>query len=198
MAVATVPSDLQPYFEKAIQAYTQGSYEYAVDLFTFVLSYAPDATEARRYLRLAIQKQFTQHPPSLLSQVGMTLVTYPVRWWAIVAQTRGNTQQATRLYEWLLSLNPRSKSLLMRLAATLARSGLNDAALQTYEELLAVDPNHVGALRKLGRLAMKRGNDPQARQCFEKILQLHPGDLESQQSLRNLDALGTIKKGFGT
>ena len=161
MTVATVPSDLQPYFEKAIQAYTQGSYEYAVDLFTFVLSYAPDATEARRYLRLAVQKQFTQHPPSPLSQVGMTLVTYPVRWWAIVAQTQGNTQQATRLYEWLLSLNPRSKSLLMRLAATLARSGLNDAALQTYEELLAVDPNHVGALRKLARLAMKRGNDAQ-------------------------------------
>ena len=43
---------------------------------------------------------------------------------------------------------------------------------------------------------MKRGDDPQARQCFERILHLHPGDLEAQQSLRNLDALGTIKKGF--
>ena len=198
MPSATVPTDLQPYFDKGIQAYTQGSYEYAVDLLTFVVKQAPDATEARRYLRLAIQKQFAQHPPSALSQIGLGLVTFPVRWWAILAQLQGNVRQAISLYQWLLSLAPRSKSLLMRLAMTLTRGGLEDAALQTYEELLAIDPNHLGALRRLARLAMKRGNDAQARQCFERIIHLKPGDLEAQQSLRNLDALGTLKKGFAT
>ena len=194
--VAAVPTDLQPYFEKGIQAYTQGSYEYAVDLLSFVIKFAPDATEARRYLRLAIQKRFNQHPPSSISQLGIALVTLPVRWWAVLAQMQGQSRNAVNLYQWLLALSPRSRSLLMRLAVTLTTSGLEDAALQTYEELLAIDPNHLGALRKLARLAMKRGNDPQARQCFERILHLHPGDLEAQQSLRNLDALGTIKKGF--
>jgi tetratricopeptide (TPR) repeat protein len=196
MPPVTVPTDLQPYFDKGIQAYTQGSYEYAVDLLTFVIKHAPDATEARRYLRLAIQKQFAQRPPSVLSQLGLSVLTLPVRWWAMLAQMQGNTRHAINLYEWLLGLAPRSRLLLMRLAMTLTRSGLEDAALQTYEELLAVDPNHLGALRKLALLAMKRGNDSQARQCFERILHLHPGDLEAQQSLRNLDALGTIKKGF--
>ena len=193
---AAVPTDLQPYFEKGIQAYTQGSYEYAVDLLTFVIKQAPDATEARRYLRLAIQKRFAQQPPSAAGQLLLSLLTFPVRCWAILAQMQRQNRQAINLYEWLLSLCPRSKSLLLRLAVTLTQSGLDDAALQTYEELLAVDSNHLGALRKLARLAMKRGNDPQARQCFERILHLHPGDLEAQQSLRNLDALGTIKKGF--
>jgi tetratricopeptide (TPR) repeat protein len=196
MPDASVPTNLQPYFDKGIQAYTQGSYEYAVDLLSFVLKHSPDATEARRYLRLAIQKQFNQQPPSQLSQLGLALMTLPVRLWAIGSQIQGNVRQAIALYEWLLSLMPRSQSLLMRLAAILTRAGLDDAALQTYEELLAINPSHLGALRKLARLAMKRGNDPQARQCFERILQLHPGDLEAQQSLRNLDALGTIKKGF--
>ena len=198
MPAISISTDLQPYFDKGIQAYTQGSYEYAIDLLTFVIKHAPDATEARRYLRLAIQKQFAQHPPSVVSQIGITLLTLPVRTWAILAQLQGNVRQATNLYEWLLSLTPRSPSLLMRLAMTLAHSGLDDAALQSYEELLAVDPNHLGALRKLARLAMKRGNDAQARQCFERIMHLHPGDVEAQQSLRNLDALGTIKKGFST
>ncbi|MBI3330846.1 MAG: tetratricopeptide repeat protein [Candidatus Omnitrophica bacterium] len=193
---AVVPTDLQPYFDKGIQAYTQGSYAYAVDLLTFVVKRAPDATEPRRYLRLAVQKHFSQHPPSALTQTGLLLATFPLRGWAVLCQLRGQTRQASNLYEWLLSLTPRSRSLLMRLAVTLANSGLNDAALQTYEELLTVDPNHVGALRKLSRLAMKRGDDPKARHCFERILQLHPGDIEAQQSLRNLDALGTIKKGF--
>ena len=196
MPTATVPTDVQPYFDKGIQAYTQGSYEYAVDLLTFVVKHVPDATEARRYLRLAIQKQFAQNPPSPLAQVGVTLATLPVRSWAILSQLQGNTRQAINLYEWLLSLMPRSRSLLMRLAMTLTKSSLPDAAMQTYEELLVVDPSHLGALRKLARLAMKRGNDAQARQCFDRILHLHPGDLEAQQSLRNLDALGTIKKGF--
>ena len=48
---------LQPFFEKGVQAFTQGSYEYAVDLLSYVIKAVPDATEARRYLRLAIQKQ---------------------------------------------------------------------------------------------------------------------------------------------
>jgi len=198
VTTAAVPPSLQPYFEKGIQAYTQGSYEYAVDLLTFVIKLAPDATEARRYLRLATQKQFAQQPPSVLSQWLLTLLTVPIRWWAMLLELQGNVRQATNLYEWLLHLMPRAKTLLLRLATTLTRAGLDDAAMQTYEELLTVDPNHVGALRKLARLTMKRGNDPQARQCFERILKLHPGDLEAQQSLRNLDALGTIKKGFTT
>lgn len=198
MPAAAVPSDLQPYFEKGIQAYTQGSYEYAVDLLAFVVDHAPDATEARRYLRLAIQKQFNQQPPSALSQAGIAVLTLPLRAWAILAQLRGNLRQAADTYEWLLRMAPRSRALLMRLAATLSRSGLDDAAQQTYEELLVIDPNHIGALRKLARLAMKRGNDALARQCYERILHLHAGDLEAQQSLRNLDALGTIKRGFST
>ncbi len=198
MPAAAIPTNLQPYFDKGIQAYTQGSYEYAVDLLTFVVKQAPDATEARRYLRLAIQKQFAQHPSSALSQVGLWLLTLPVRWWAMLAQLQGNVRQAATLYEWLLHLSPRSPTLLLRLALTLTRRGLDDAALQTYEELLSIAPNHLGALRQLARLTMKHGNDVQARQCFERVLHLHPGDIEAQQSLRNLDALGTIKKGFTT
>jgi tetratricopeptide (TPR) repeat protein len=198
MPQAVIPTNLQPYFEKGIQAYTQGSYDYAADLLTFVIKQAPDATEARRYLRLSIQKQFAAHPPSAIAQLGLGLLTLPVRCWAILIELQGKSRQAADLYEWLLHALPRSRSLLMRMAITLTRSGLDDAAVQTYEELLAVDPNHLGCLRKLARLAMKRNNDPQARQCFERILHVHPGDLEAQQSLRNLDALGTIKKGFTT
>ena len=196
MPTATVPTDLVPYFEKGIQAYTQGSYEYAADLLEFVVRHAPDATEARRYLRLAIQKHLSQQPPSWLWQTAVMLVTLPVRAWAWLAQAQGNYAQAIGLYEWLLRMIPRSRSLLMDLATTLTRTGLSDAVLQTYEELLSLDPNHLGGLRKLARLAMKRSDDAKARACFERILHLHPGDLEAQQSLRNLDALHTIKKGF--
>ena len=196
MATAPVPTTLQPYFDKGIQAYAQGSYEYAVDLLTFVIKQAPDATEARRYLRLAIQKLHAQRPPSWLAQSAAGFVGLPVRVWAMLGSLQGQYRQAIYLYEQLLCLQPRSRSLLLALASTLNRAGLDDAALATYEELLGVDPNHVGALRKLARLSMKRGNDEQARRCFERIMTLTPNDLEAQQSLRNLDALGTIKKGF--
>ena len=198
MSPTTVPTNLQPYFDKGIQAFTQGSYEYAMDLLTFVVHRAPDATEARRYLRLAIQKHHSAHPPSFLWQLGMGILGIPLRVLAAFLELQGKSAQATNLYEWLLTFTPRSRSLLMRLAGLLVRQRLDDAAIQTYEELLSLDPSHLGALRKFARLAMKRGNDPQARRCFERILLLHPGDLEAQQSLRNLDALGTIKKGFTT
>ena len=193
---AAVPTDFQPYFDKGIQAYTQGSYAYAVDLLTFVVKHAPDATEARRYLRLSVQRQAAQHPVSPVSRLGLYLLTLPLRGWAWCCQFQGNARLAINIYQQLLSFDPRSKSLLLRLGAALSHSGMEDAALQTYEEMLAIDANHQGALRRLARLAMKRGDDARARQCFERILQLHPGDPEAQQGLRNLDALGTIKKGF--
>ena len=196
MAATAIPTDLQPYFSKGIQAYTQGSYEYAADLLEFVVRHAPDATEARRYLRLAIQKHASQEPPSWVWQAAVGLLLLPVRFWAWLAQAQGNFPHAISLYEWQLRMAPQSRSLLMALAAALAKSGLEDAALQTYEELLTLDPNRLAALRKLARLAMKRSDDAKARACFERIMQLHPGDLEAQQSLRNLDALHTIKKGF--
>ncbi len=196
MPTAPVPISLQPYFDKGLQAYTQGSYAYAVDVLTFVIKQAPDATEARRYLRLAIQKLSVQHPPSWLSELVVLLMSLPLRLWAALCLLQGRTTQAFQWYERLLCQQPRSRSLLMQLAGTLHRAGLHDAALATYEELLHVDPRHLPALRKLARLAMKRGQDPQARHCFEKILSLIPNDLEAQQALRNLDALGTIKKGF--
>ncbi|MBI3312461.1 MAG: tetratricopeptide repeat protein [Candidatus Omnitrophica bacterium] len=196
MATVTVPSTLQPYFEKGIQAYTQGSYEYAVDLLTFVIKQAPDATEARRYLRLAIQKLSGQHPPSWLSQVGALVAGLPFRFWAALCSLQGQHQHAVQLYERLLCLQPRSRGLLMQLASALNRAGLDEAALAAYEEVLGIDPNHMAALRKLARLSMKHGNDEQARRCFERIRTVAPNDLEAQQGLRNLDALGAIKKGF--
>jgi tetratricopeptide (TPR) repeat protein len=196
MATAEVPVTLQPYFDKGILAYTQGSYEYAIDLLTFVVKQQPDATEARRYLRLAVQKQYSQSPPSWLSQAIACVVSLPIRWAAAFSAMQGQPRKAVQLYEQLLSLQPRSRSLLLQLASNLTRAGLDDAALTTYEELLSMFPNHLPTLRQFARLAMKRGGDQQARQCFERIIGIVPNDLEAQQGIRNLDALGTIKKGF--
>ncbi len=198
MAAASVPESLQPYFQKGIQAFTQGSYEYAVDLLAYVIKQAPDATEARRYLRLAIQKSNQQAPPSVLMGLAAGIAGLPLRAWAGLCVIQGQHRQAIALYEQLLCLQPRSRGLRLALAMALSKSGMDDAALATYEELLALHPNHLPALRKLARLSMKRGNDAQARRCFEQILAMAANDLEAQQGLRNLDALGTIKKGFAT
>ena len=196
MAVPGVPAPIQPYFEKGVQAYTQGSYEYAIDLLGYVIKQVPDATEARRYLRLAIQKQHQQHPPSVITQVAGAVIGFPLQFWAGLCAMQGKHRQAIQLYERLLSLQPRSRGLRMDLAAALSASRLDDAALATYDELLSIHQNHLPALRKLARLCMKRSDDLRARQCFERIIALAPNDLEAQQGLRNLDALGTIKKGF--
>ena len=77
MAPSAVPATVNPYFEKGVQAYTQGSYEYAIDLLTYVLKQVPDATEARRYLRLAIQKHHQAQPTSFLTTFAMTILSLP-------------------------------------------------------------------------------------------------------------------------
>ena len=196
MVAIQLPTTLQPYFDKGFQAYTQGSYAYAVDLLTFVVRHAPDATEARRYLRLATQQQASHFPPAPLTQFATTLLSVPVGCWALACSLRGDHRRAMTLYERLLCIHPRSRWLLLRLADSLSHVGLEAAALAIYDELLSLEPNYLKALRHLAHLAMKRGLEAKARQCFERILTVVPTDLEAQQSLRNLDALGTIKKGF--
>jgi len=126
MPAAPVPNNLQPYFDKGLQAYTQGSYAYAVDVLTYVIKHAPDATEARRYLRLAIQKLSTQQPPSWLMQLAVVLAGLPVRLWALLCALQGRTAQAIQLYERLLCRQPRSRGLLLQLADALRRAGLED------------------------------------------------------------------------
>ena len=196
MAESQVPASLQPYFEKGIQAYTQGSYEYAVDLLSHVINNAPDATEARRYLRLAIQKASSQQPASRVGRIASFLATLPLRAWAVACSLQGRSRQAVALYERALSIQPGSRSLLTHLAGCLLRAGMDDAGLAAYEELLSLHPNHLPALRHVAKLCMKRGDDARARACYERILAAAPNDLEAQQGIRNLDALGTIKKGF--
>lgn len=196
MPESQVPASLQPYFEKGIQAYTQGSYDYAVDLLTHVISSAPDATEARRYLRLAIQKSSGQQPSSWIGRLVSLLATLPLRAWAWLCALQGRSRQAVAIYERALCLQPGSRSLLTQLAGCLLHAGMDEAGLAAYEELLSMHPNHLPALRHVAKLCMKRGDDARARQCYERILSAAPNDLEAQQGVRNLDALGTIKKGF--
>ena len=195
-AVSSMPEALQPYFDKAMQAYAQGWYEYAIDLLSFVVGKAPEATDARRYLRLAIQRHHASSPPSWLARIAARIIIWPLQLWALGLAFQGRHRQAVALYERLLGLDPRARALLFGLAGSLHRSALEDAAVATYEELLTLHPNYVPALRQLAKLSMKRGQDAQARQCLERILTLTPNDLDAQQTLRNLDALGTIKKGF--
>ena len=125
-AATVVPSTIQPYFEKGIQAYTQGSYEYAVDLLSHVIKQSPDATEARRYLRLAIQKLYTQNPPSIISQITSLIISIPLRLAAMMQIMQKQSRQAIALYERLLWLQPRSKGLHLDLATALQQAGLDD------------------------------------------------------------------------
>ena len=196
MADTQVPASLQPYFDKGIQAYTQGCYDYAVDLLSHVIKSAPDATEARRYPRLAIQKSSSQQPVSWPARLAAWLGTLPLQIGAAVHTLQGQPRRAVYLYEQALGIQPGSRSLLTQLAGALLRAGMDDAGLAAYEELLGLHPNHLPALRHVAKLCMKRGDDARARQCYERILAVAPNDLESQQGIRNLDALGTIKKGF--
>jgi tetratricopeptide (TPR) repeat protein len=145
---------------------------------------------------LAIQQLDSQRPPSWLAKLVTLIVSLPLRAVALFYAFQGQYLKAVHLDERLLCLQPRSRGLLMHLAASLTRAGLDEAALATYEELVGFAPNYLPGLRQLARLAMKHGNDHKARQCFQQILTLAPSDLEAQQGVRNLDALGTLKKGF--
>ena len=60
------------------------------------------------------------------------------------------------------------------------------------------NPKDIDALKKLGELYVKREDYRNAKATYESALKINPHDTEVLKSLKNLDALGTMKREFGS
>ncbi len=69
-------------------------------------------------------------------------------------------------------------------------------AINNLEEAKTVNPKDIDALKKLGELYVKKEDYHNAKSAYESALKIDPNDTEVLKSLKNLDALGTMKREF--
>ena len=78
------------------------------------------------------------------------------------------------------------------------KKGLLLHAINNLETAKLANPKDIGAFKKLGELYVKREDYHNAKIAYEAALKINPNDTEVIKSLKNLDALGTMKREFGS
>lgn len=190
-----ISENIQELFNKGLESFKKGNFDYAIELFEQFLDLMPDHIKARHYLRLAERGRFKQTPPPALASFFQKLLSQLIILKASILNSKGRLEETIREYEKALRRDPNNESALKKLAVCLMALNMDEIAIDTFEEIRAVNPNNAGALKKLADLYLKHENYTKAQECFDEILKLSPHDIETERGLKNLAALGTIKKG---
>lgn len=190
--------ELKEFFNKGLLAFEKQNYDYAIDIFTDILSYKYDHLEARHYLHLALQKKY---PPctSNLAKKLLTSANAPIlNMKADSLLKKGDTSAAIEVLEKILLSNPCDTSALKKIAEIFLNKNLPQHAINNLEEAKLANPNDITVLKKLGEIYLKKEDYQNAKANYDAILKINPNDIDALRSLKNLDALGTIKREFGS
>ena len=191
------PVSPHPLLGRGIEALNTSQWPYAIECFTQVLADVPDSVDARRYLRQALRKQAAAASSNPLTAAWHVLQAWPHVIQGQLADSRKDWTAAAAAYDQALRQAPQHSAWLYQLGQALLKQGQEAAALDALEEATELNPRLLAATRQLADIYLKRGDDQRARTCFERILKVVPHDIQAERGLKNLDAMGTIRKGFG-
>ena len=185
--------ELKEFYNKGLLAFEKQNYDYAIEIFSQIISAQYDNLEARHYLHLALQKKAQGSKASLVSSVNKVFLSMQSN----NLLKKDNIQGALEILEKIIASNPNDSETLKKIADIFYKKGLLLHAINNLEEAKTVNPKDIAVLKKLGELYVKREDYSNAKAIYESALKINPNDTEVLKSLKNLDALGTIKKEFG-
>jgi tetratricopeptide (TPR) repeat protein len=185
--------ELKEFYNNGLLAFEKKNYDYAVEIFSQIISTQYDHIEARRYLHLSLQKKLEGSKPSLSYPINKIFLSMQ----ANAAMKKDDIPGCLEILEKIISSNPSDSEILKKIADIFYKKGMNLNAISNLEEAKTVNPKDVDALKKLGELYVKKEDYRNAKSVYESALKINPNDTEVLKSLKNLDALGTMKHEFG-
>jgi tetratricopeptide (TPR) repeat protein len=186
--------ELKEFYNKGLLAFEKQNYDYAVDIFSQILSLQYDHLEARRYLHLSLQKKIEGFKPSLTGSINKLFLSMQ----ANAMLKKGNIPGCLEILEKIMAFNPNNSEILKNIADIFYKKGMILHAINNLEEAKLSNPKDIDTLKKLGELYVKREDYHNAKTTYESALKINPNDTEILKSFKNLDALGTLKREFGT
>ncbi|MBU1006905.1 MAG: tetratricopeptide repeat protein [Candidatus Omnitrophica bacterium] len=188
--------DLKEFYDKGVLALEKKNYDYAVEIFSQIVSSKYDHLEARHYLHLSSKNKAGDTKPSLITNVINYINSFFGALSAELLLKKGNIAGALEKLEKVIASNPNDTKAIKKIADIFYKNNQNYHAIQNLEEVKAIDANDVEALKKLGDLYLRKEDYKNAKSNYETALKIDPGDTEALKALKNLDALGTIQREF--
>lgn len=196
MADEISQKDLTEFYNKGALAFERKNYDYAIEIFSQILSSQYDHIEARRYLHLSLRNKAGDTSSSsivkALNAANRFILILPVE----AMLRKDNIPAALEGLEKILLKNPNDTEVLKKISDIFYKKGLAANAVQNLEEAKAINPKDPEILKKLGELYLKAEDYKNGKANFEAALKINPNDTDVLKSLKNLDALGTIQREF--
>jgi len=186
--------ELKEFYDKGLLAFEKQNYDYAIEIFSQIISVRYDHPEARHYLHISLQKKAEGSRTSIAASVNKLFLLMH----ANAMLKKDNIPVCLEILEKIIASNPNDSEPLKKIADIFYKKGMISHAINNLEEARALNPKDIGVLKKLGELYVKREDYHNARAIYESALKVNPNDTETLKSLKNLDALGVLKHEFGS
>lgn len=190
--------ELKEFYNKGILAFEKQNYDYAIEIFSQILSSKYGHLEARHFLHLSLQKSIGDNPPSIITNIINYINGFILSMKAEGLLKKGDIEEGLKTFEKIISSNPSDISILKKIADVFYKADLINHAISNLEEVKSINPKDIETLKKLGELYLKKEDYLNAKSNYESALKINPNDPDAHHSLKNLDALGTIKREFST
>lgn len=190
------PQELKEFYNKGLLAFEKKNYDYAIQIFSQIVSSQYDHMEARHYLHLSLKNKAGAASVSFVSKainfVNRFFLMLPVE----AMLKKDNIAAALEGLEKILLKNPDDTETLKKISEVFYKNGILVNAIQNLEEAKSIATKDIEILKRLGELYLKKEDYQNAKSNYEAALKINPNDTDVLKSLKNLDALGTIKREF--
>lgn len=187
---------LKEFYDKGMLAFEKKNYDYAIEIFSQILSSQYDHLEARHYLHLSLKNKSGNNAPSFIANALNSIKRFLGTLSSEAMLKKGDVSAALEKLEKIIASNPNDTETLKKIAGLFYKKGLVPQAIQNLEEVRSINPKDIAALKKLGEAYLKKDDFQNARTSYELALKINPNDIEALKALKNLDVLGTIKREF--
>jgi tetratricopeptide (TPR) repeat protein len=186
--------ELKEFYNKGLLAFEKQNYDYAIEIFSQIVSIQYDHLDARHHLHLSLQKKTEGSRASIASPINKLLLTMK----ADGLLKKDDIPGCLEALEKIIASNPRDSETLKKIADIFYKKGMTSHAINNLEEARLANPKDIDVFKRLGELYMKKEDYHNAKAVYESALKINPNDTDVLKSLKNLDALGTIKQEFGS
>ncbi|MBU4477837.1 MAG: hypothetical protein KKH34_01915 [Candidatus Omnitrophica bacterium] len=184
------------FYQKGLAALRKKNYDYAIELFSNILKNDSDNGEYRHQLWAASRAKKNASAKSIVTLISDKILFLFLGVQSSIFALGNKLNEARQIQEKITFIFPASLSAFSRLAALYLREKKTGLAITAYEEMLLIEKRNKTALRSLARLYFMKKDFQKARITANTLLKVSAHDLEAENIIKDIAALGLIEKGF--
>ncbi|MFH2145288.1 MAG: tetratricopeptide repeat protein [Candidatus Omnitrophota bacterium] len=189
-------ADIEELYQKGLSALKKNNFDYAVELFGQTLEHRPGFTPALNNLWKALREKRKISPASKIQAFLAAAKTLflSVNFKCLLLLDK--TDKAIAVQQQIICLSPESAAGYYNLAVVYIRQKKNEKAKDVLEQILFLEKKNANALRRLAHIYFEQKDYRKSQAMAKSLLSIKPGDLEAENILKDIAALGAIEKGF--